>query len=68
MMPCSIVSRPLSPETPSELWVPRRPELRWFDHFRFTHPRPRCPVLRCSGHFRLRHPRNSDFNDALLHS
>ena len=40
-----------APETFSQLWVPRCPELRWSGHFRLRHPRnsdigdalPHCP-------------------------
>eukprot|EP00959_Pyramimonas_sp_CCMP1952_P099668 2083779-Pyramimonas_sp.AAC.1 len=36
-MPCPLVVRPLSPETSSQLWVPRCPELRWSGRFRPRH-------------------------------
>ena len=38
-MACPMVVRPLSPETSSQLWVPRCPELWRSGHFRLRRPR-----------------------------
>ena len=68
-MPCPMVVQLLSPETSSQLWVPRCPELRWSSHFRLRHPRKsdlRDAVPHgWSGHLGLRHLRNSDLGYAL---